>query len=1068
MKKLISFFLSVVMLVSVFASVDLSAYADTSGDFEYSVSGSNATITKYTGSATSVTIPSKIGSYTVTSIGGYAFEYCSSLTSVTIPNSVISIGSSAFERCTSLTSITIPNSVTSIGARAFQFCTSLTSVTIGNSVTSISNYAFHYCTSLTSVTIGNSVTRIGNYAFEYCSSLTSVTIPNSVTSIGSNAFYRVNNIEYHGSASGSPWGAKSVNGYVDGYLVYKDSTKKELLGCSSQATSVTIPDSVTSIGNYAFYKCVSLTSVTIPNSVTSIGYCAFYNCSSLTTIYILNKNCNIYKDSNTIPDSTTIYGLNGSTAQSYANSYEKTFKIINNCNDFGLEHSESYVQNTNNVVSSTCTESGSYDVENRCKNCNTVISCETFITEEPLGHSFTNYISNEDATCTENGTKTAKCDRCDETDTITDEGTALGHIESEVQIENRIESTCQKEGSYDEVIYCLRCNEELSRNTKTIDKCHKYSLVSVIEPSCIEDGFNIYQCNFCEQFYTEQIEPLGHEVVIDEAIEPSCTETGLTEGSHCSRCNTVIVKQVSVQKLPHNYTSYTTNATCTEQGYITYTCTRCDESYTEITSEPLGHNVVFDAAVEPTCTTTGLTEGSHCSVCNMVLTKQEIIEALGHSYVLTRTSATCTSNGFNIYTCSACKTLKTEVQEALGHEYEITTNIPPTVTEDGYVIYTCTRCDHSYTEVIPATGETHTHTWGEWSYNGDAVYVSATEYTDGTATRSCTECGETETKTIEGTGLLRARTATCEFASEVRAMLGVKTELTKLFSNVYCKFTREDGKEFVVNSDKSTLSQDKNTAYYPFAITPQSLHSDIKVQFYAVTNDGITVWGQEFTYNMMDNYIKKQIANTTNESWRKLLVELVYYGYENQIKSGWKLDQLLIDELTEEQKALHSTETLTLNKYLNTSYVVCENPLTSWRSVNLEFGASTNPVFRTRALALTDDIKAVVTIEGDEKVYTYNYSDPDDAKYFKVDADVASDTTGIYFTFGELPAKRLRSKIYVTLYKGDTPITNTLEYSAETYCNSQSGKDPNMTEQNTRITQQLMRYGNAARAYFGI
>ena len=141
----------------------------------------------------------------MTRIGGYAFKGCSSLTSVTIPNSVTSIGDSAFEACSSLTSVTIPNSVTSIGGFAFSSCRSLTSVTIPSSVTRIGGYAFKGCSSLTSVTIPNSVTSIGDSAFEACSSLTSVTISKSVSSIGRNAFARCRELErayFYGNAPG--------------------------------------------------------------------------------------------------------------------------------------------------------------------------------------------------------------------------------------------------------------------------------------------------------------------------------------------------------------------------------------------------------------------------------------------------------------------------------------------------------------------------------------------------------------------------------------------------------------------------------------------------------------------------------------------------------------------------------------------------------------------------------------------------------------------------------------------------------------------------------------------------
>ncbi len=293
----------------------------------------------------------KIGN-SVTSIGGFAFKACSSLTSITIPNSVTSIGEWAFSGCSSLpiidgiryadtylveavdktlstynikegtiwigssafygysglTSITIPNSVTSIGGFAFKACSSLTSITIPNSVTSIGDEAFKGCSSLTSITIPNSVTSIGRYAFEDCSSLTSITIPNSVTSIGYRAFAGLSKLTSIIVESGN----STYDSRNNCNAIIETATNTLIAGCQSTV----IPNSVTSIGNYAFYRCSRLTSIDIPSSVTSIGEYAFFWCTGLTSVTIPNSVTSIGEDaffncsltSIEIPNSVTSIG----------------------------------------------------------------------------------------------------------------------------------------------------------------------------------------------------------------------------------------------------------------------------------------------------------------------------------------------------------------------------------------------------------------------------------------------------------------------------------------------------------------------------------------------------------------------------------------------------------------------------------------------------------------------------------------------------------------------------------------------------------------------------------------
>ena len=796
----------------------------------------------------------------VTSIGDYAFYYCTGLTSVTIGNSVTSIGDRAFCNCGGLTSVTIPDSVTAISAWAFSYCSRLTSVTIGKSVTSIGDCAFFNCTGLTeinynakavtdlayyadvfenagtdgsgikvtfgdgvekipaylfnisfgvcpnisNVSIGSNVTSIGDgafnnctglteinynakavtdltsgsgvfsnagtagsgvkvtfgdgvekipaYLFCYCDGLTSVTIGSGVTTISGSAFSSCssltsinvdNNNEYYSSSGGVLFDKNQTilicypAGKTESNYTIPDSVTSIgdfAFDCCSSLTSVTIPDSVTSIGDSAFSSCDGLSSVTIGNSVTSIGDSAFYHCDGLTSVTIgnsvtsignyafyyctglteINYNAKAVTDLTSSSDVFYNAGTDGSGIKvTFGEKVKKVpdYLFSTQYSHFPKIREIVFVGNAPTIGSKSfngVTTSAYYPYGNDTWTSEVMLNYGGQITWKPYSdaeavsvvcNGKTSYVVGDELEKNSISVTIERSDGCVETFNYASGKITLGEYDMSKSGKQSITVTCRGVTAQLNIYIHDLTSETMPANDYP-ESSHNYEDNLDKTYTYTADGAYSLDVTFSNE--TEV------ETNIDYIYVNGTTYTGKELANKTVHINgdTLTVRLVS-------------DGSDGAYGF----------SIDSIIANYLVHEYT-DTVVAPTCTAQGYTTYT-CSCGDSYVADYK--DALGHSFgEWTETTApTCTGKGVETRYCSRCDATETRDVDALGHALVHHDGKAATCTEKGWEAYdTCSRCDYTTYKEIPATGHSYT-----------SVVTEPTCTAQGYTTYTCT-CGD--------------------------------------------------------------------------------------------------------------------------------------------------------------------------------------------------------------------------------------------------------------------------------------------------------------------------------------
>lgn len=748
---------------------------------------------------------------TITSIGDEAFYNCQSLTNIEGLDkcNLKSIGSAAFSNCKALENLDFSQSTfTNVPSKAFNGCSALAKITLPNTLTTIGGYAFYACYGIPQLDLSNTaLTTLENYALYQMRETTKFSLPDSISSIGTHAFSvstsngavptilpasLKDKVNYKDAAT-SPWlnrkvmftdeDVKTIHFYGNGATI--GDTEPMFV---SEGSKVTLPSCGFSKTNYIFkgwntkadgtgesYK-PNATLTTIPSKLYAQWAKTSYKVNLVYTGGTIKINgvnhTNSYTMACTFKNASTTYPL-PTTSQVMRTGYkfvawydneECTGKIltkitIDNVSDMTLyakwrvdpNHSHKW-DNGRVTKEPSCKEEG--EILYTCSVCK---GTKVEALAKTDNHQWGEWTTTTKPTCSTKGKEVRECSKCSKT-----EERAIPTIPHTVVKEADKAATCTENG-YEGREYCSVCNTTIKERTIIPATGHQWGAWrTTLAKTCTTDGKEVRECSKCSKTEERTIPATGHTLKKEEGVAATCTKDGHEGNTVCEVCGETLKEGKVIPKLGHDWSNENGKCTrcgeshehsfgegtiikeltCTQDEEIDYKCSKCGYIKKEIT-KATGHEWrEWKTTLAKTCTTDGKEERT-CSKCSEK--EERTLKATGHEWGEWKTILvkTCTTDGKEERTCSKCSEKEERTLKATGHKSETVRAKAPTCKENGYTGDEVCKVCHETLNKGTTIPKTDSHEWGKWTTVRESTCTEK-----GEQSRKCAVCGEEEIESL--------------------------------------------------------------------------------------------------------------------------------------------------------------------------------------------------------------------------------------------------------------------------------------------------------------------------------